>query len=56
VRDGWETDQYLAEVAELESLGADWIIVTTCGDDAGAAEETVLQFGADIVEPVTASS
>jgi len=49
VRNGWEKDAYLAEVAELETLGADWIIVTTCGDDAGAAEETVLKFGAEIV-------
>jgi probable F420-dependent oxidoreductase len=49
VRKGWDTDACLAEVAELEALGADWIVVTICGDDAGAAEETVLRFGADVV-------
>src|ERR1700728_5256680 len=52
VRKGWDTDAYLSEVAALESLGADWIIVTVCGDDAGAAEETVQRFGTDIVGPV----
>ena len=53
VRKRWNTDAYLAEVAALESLGADWIVVTICGDDVGAAEETVRAFGADIVGPTT---
>jgi probable F420-dependent oxidoreductase len=53
VRKGWNTDQYLEEVARIAALGADWIIVTVCGDDAGAAEETVLRFGADIVGPAS---
>ena len=55
VRKGWNTDAYLAEVAELEGLGADWIVVTICGDDASAAEETVQSFGADVVGPASAS-
>ena len=53
VRKGWDADAYLAEVAELEGLGADWIVVTVCGDDAVAAEETVQRFGAEIVVPAT---
>jgi probable F420-dependent oxidoreductase len=48
-RKGWDTDACLAEVAELEELGADWIVVTVCGDDAGAAEDTVRRFGEEIV-------
>ena len=56
VRKRWNTDAYLAEVAALESLGADWIVVTICGDDVGAAEETVRAFGADIVGPTTSPS
>lgn len=55
VRNGWPTDAYLEEVARLESLGADWIVITVCGDDAGAAEETVLKFGAEIVRPTAPS-
>jgi probable F420-dependent oxidoreductase len=53
VRTGWDTDAYLTEVAELAGLGADWIIVTVCGDDAGAAEETVRRFGEDVVTPAS---
>jgi hypothetical protein len=49
VRRGWDTDDCLAEVAELKELGADWIVVTICGDDAGAAEDTVRRFGEEIV-------
>ena len=51
VRKGWDTDACLADVATLEHLGADWIVVTTCGDDAGAAEETVRRFGEEVVQP-----
>jgi probable F420-dependent oxidoreductase len=54
VRKGWDTDACLAEVAELERLGADWIVVTVCGDDAVAAEETVQRFGAEVVGPTVA--
>jgi probable F420-dependent oxidoreductase len=56
IRKRWDTDAYLAQVAELESLGADWIVVTICGDDVGAAQETVSAFGSDIVGPTAAPS
>ena len=54
VRKGWDTDACLAKVAELEHLGVDWIVVTICGDDAVAANETVQCFGADVVGPAIA--
>lgn len=52
-RKGWDTGSYLEQVTELESLGADWIVVTTCGDDPAVAEETVQRFGAEIVAAAT---
>jgi probable F420-dependent oxidoreductase len=56
IRKEWDTDGFLGEVATLESLGVDWIVVTICGDDAGAAEETVQRFGTDVVRPTTRRS
>jgi probable F420-dependent oxidoreductase len=51
IRDGWDADRCLADVAELESLGADWIVTTVCGDDPAAAEDTVRAFGEQVVGP-----
>jgi probable F420-dependent oxidoreductase len=56
IRRGWDTDAFLGDVAALDSLGVDWIVVTICGDDVGAAEETVQRFGTDIVWPTTRRS
>jgi probable F420-dependent oxidoreductase len=56
VRQGWNADGYLDDVAALQALGADWIVVTTIGDDAVAAEDTVLRFGAEVVAKVARGS
>ena len=52
VRLGRAADRYLEEVAELESLGVDWVLGTICGDDAGAARETLERFGEDVIGPL----
>ena len=45
VRSGWSVDERLADVAELERLGVDWVVSTCCGDDLAAAEDTVRRSG-----------
>lgn len=50
-RSGWSPDDLLATVASLEALGVDWVVSTCCGDDAGAAVETVARFGAEVIAP-----
>ncbi|MFN8026872.1 MAG: TIGR03619 family F420-dependent LLM class oxidoreductase [Acidimicrobiia bacterium] len=50
VRAGWSVDERLAQVAELERLGVDWVVSTCCGDDPAAAEETVRAFGEQVVQ------
>jgi probable F420-dependent oxidoreductase len=49
VRRPLPTDRYLATVAELEELGVDWVLSTVCGDDVGAARDTLDAFGGDVV-------
>jgi probable F420-dependent oxidoreductase len=49
VRKGWATDQLLEDVAALEAIGVDRVVLTICGDDPGAAEDTVRRFGADLI-------
>jgi probable F420-dependent oxidoreductase len=51
VRKGRPADQYLEEIAALEALGVDWTISLSCGDDTGAAVETVEWFARDIIGP-----
>jgi probable F420-dependent oxidoreductase len=51
IRKGWDVDQYLADVAELEALGVNWMMMLTCGDDPAAAEDTVRAFGEQIAQP-----
>lgn len=53
VRAGWNTKAILDDLAALDALGADWVVITVCGDDAGAAEDTVRRFGTEIVAPMT---
>jgi probable F420-dependent oxidoreductase len=52
VRTNRATDLYIEEVAELQSLGVDWVLSTVCGDDPGAACETLERFGEDVVQTV----
>ncbi|WP_459971576.1 LLM class F420-dependent oxidoreductase [Mycobacterium sp. MUNTM1] len=49
VRTGWDKSRLQHDVVALEQLGVDRIVVVVCGDDAGAAEDTVRQFGDDVV-------
>jgi probable F420-dependent oxidoreductase len=51
VRTGWDADRRLGDVAALADLGVDWLALLTCGDDPGAAEETVARFGEEVVLP-----
>jgi probable F420-dependent oxidoreductase len=52
IRKGWDVDRRLEQVAELAELGVTWMAALTCGDDAGAAEETVRRFGEEVVMKV----
>jgi probable F420-dependent oxidoreductase len=49
VRQRRPAELYLSEVAELEKLGVDWAISLCCGDDVGAAQETVERFAEEVV-------
>ncbi|HVV31518.1 MAG TPA: LLM class flavin-dependent oxidoreductase, partial [Mycobacteriales bacterium] len=42
-------DAYLEEIAQLEKLGVDWALSLGCGDDPVIAQETVAQFGEEVV-------
>jgi alkanesulfonate monooxygenase SsuD/methylene tetrahydromethanopterin reductase-like flavin-dependent oxidoreductase (luciferase family) len=48
-RVGWNTDQRLEQISELEALGVTWIVTNVIGDDAAASEETVRRFGEEVV-------
>jgi len=49
VRTGWSSDRYLDEAAAFAALGVTWTVLTCCGDDPGAAEDTVRAFGEQVV-------
>lgn len=50
VRRAWAADRYLSAVDRYEQLGVDWILSTICGDDPGAARDTLDSFGAAVVK------
>jgi hypothetical protein len=52
VRAGWNTDAILDDLTALDALGAEWVVITVCGDDASAAEDTVQRFGTEVVRPI----
>jgi probable F420-dependent oxidoreductase len=54
VRKGRSVDQYVEDVATLESFGVDWAMSLCCGDDPGVAQETVEHFGEEIIGAVNA--
>ncbi|MFJ8816409.1 LLM class F420-dependent oxidoreductase [Amycolatopsis thermoflava] len=49
VRRGWDTARLQDDVAALAGLGVDRVVVVVCGDDAGAAEDTVRKLGEELV-------
>lgn len=51
VRTGWSRDRLQEDVAQLAARGVDWAVVLPCGDDGGAARDTVLRFGEDVIAP-----
>jgi probable F420-dependent oxidoreductase len=53
VRKGWETARLQDDVAELAGLGVDRLVIVVCGDDPGAAEETVRRLGEELVIPAS---
>lgn len=58
VRKGWDAARLHDDAAGLAELGVDRIVVVVCGDDAGAAEDTVRRLGEELVsaqeDPVSA--
>jgi probable F420-dependent oxidoreductase len=51
VRAGRPAKTYLAEVETLRDLGVDWTASLCCGDDPAVAQETVEQFGEEVIRP-----
>jgi len=49
IRNGASPAGYLDQVAELESLGVEWLISTICGDDPAAARDTLDHFGENVI-------
>ncbi len=49
IRQGWDVDAYLGDVARFAELGVEWLVMLVCGDDPDAAEETVRAFGEQVV-------
>jgi len=49
IRAGWQADAYAARISDLEVLGVDTILVTVCGDDPAASEDTIEAFARDFI-------
>jgi probable F420-dependent oxidoreductase len=49
VRHGWDSNRMRDEVAELNQMGVDRVVVLVCGDDPGASEDTVRRFGEEVI-------
>lgn len=49
VRRGWDHTRMRDQLETLSALGVDRILVTICGDDVGAAEDTVRRFGEEMI-------
>jgi len=49
VRRGWDTARLRDDVAALAERGVDRVVVVVCGDDPGAAEDTVRKLGEELV-------
>jgi hypothetical protein len=49
IRVGWNTDAVLSQLAELETMGATWVVANVIGDDAVAAEDTISRFAQEII-------
>lgn len=48
IRKGWDRARMADDVAVLAGLGVDRVVVTVCGDDPGAAEDTVRGLADDL--------
>lgn len=51
IRRGWDTARIQDDVAALEACGVDRAVMVICGDDPGAAEDTVRRFGRNSPSP-----
>ncbi|MBX6387749.1 MAG: LLM class F420-dependent oxidoreductase [Frankia sp.] len=51
IRKGWYAARMREEAAELGELGVDRVVLVICGDDPGAAEDTVRRLGEELVLP-----
>ncbi|WP_218163803.1 LLM class F420-dependent oxidoreductase [Actinomadura madurae] len=51
IRRGWDTARIQDDVAALEARGVDRVVMVICGDDPGAAEDTVRRFGEEFALP-----
>jgi probable F420-dependent oxidoreductase len=49
IRTGWQVDAFAARIDELESLGVESVLVTVCGDDPAASEDTIEAFARDFL-------
>jgi probable F420-dependent oxidoreductase len=48
-RVGWNVDQRLEQISELEDLGVTWVVANVIGDDPAASQDTVRRFGEEVV-------
>ena len=51
VRRGWDSTRMRDQLAELAEVGVDRVMAVVCGDDPGAAEDTVRRLGEEVVVP-----
>jgi probable F420-dependent oxidoreductase len=51
VRRGWDAARLRDEAVALAERGFDRVVVVVCGDDPGAAEDTLLRLGDELVAP-----
>ncbi|GAB2964495.1 LLM class F420-dependent oxidoreductase [Amycolatopsis acidiphila] len=51
IRRGWDTARLEDDVGALAERGVDRVVVVVCGDDPGAAEDTVGKLGEELIAP-----
>lgn len=49
IRTGWNVDEVLHQVAELDAMGATWIVANVIGDDPAASEDTIRAFAEQVI-------
>lgn len=51
IRRNFDVEGFRDDIRRLEELGAEWVVFNVCGDDVGAAEDTLRAFAEAVIPP-----